>query len=104
MADGDASSSADKKTQVAEQINVQPIANDQAINQRLTNILQATGWFSDIAVQVDEGVVFLDGRSSSEDYRIWAGKLAGKVTDVVAVVNRIEVIEGSLLGFLSGSQ
>ncbi len=93
--DSDASSSADEKTQVAEQIKVQPIANDQAIDQRLTNILQATGWFSDIAVQVDEGVVFLDGQSSSEDYRTWAGKLAGKVTDVVAVVNRIEVIEGS---------
>ena len=93
--DTDASSSADDKTQVAEQIKVQPIANDQAIDQRLTNILQATGWFSDIAVQVDEGVVFLDGQSSSEDYRIWAGKLAGKVTDVVAVVNRIEVIDGS---------
>jgi small-conductance mechanosensitive channel len=74
---------------------VQPIANDQAIDQRLTNILQATGWFPEIAVQVDEGVVFLDGQSSSEDYRTWAGKLAGKVTDVVAVVNRIEVIDGS---------
>ena len=94
-ADSGASSSTDDKTQVAERIKVQPVANDQAIDQRLTDILQATGWFSDIAVQVDKGVVFLDGQSSSEDYRTWAGKLAGKVTDVVAVVNRIEVINGS---------
>ena len=94
-ANTDAASSADDKTQVSDQIKVQPIANDQAIDQRLTNILQATGWFPEIAVQVDEGVVFLDCQSSSEDYRTWAGKLAGKVTDVVAVVNRIEVAEGS---------
>lgn len=98
-ADSDQSSSADKKTQVAEQIKVQPIANDQAIDQRLTNILQATGWFPEITVQVNEGVVFLDGQSFSEDYTVWAGKLAGKVTDVVAVVNRIEMIKGSPLDF-----
>jgi len=98
-ADNEAFSSVEEKTQVAEQIKVQPIADDQAIDQRLTDILQATGWFSDIAVHVDKGVVFLDGQSSSEDYRTWAGKLAGKVTDVVAVVNRIEVINGSPLDF-----
>lgn len=97
--DNDASSSANEKAPVAEQIKVQPTANDRAIDQRLTNILQATGWFSEITILVDEGVVFLDGKSSSEDHRIWAGNLASKVTDVVAVVNRIEVIEGSPLDF-----
>jgi small-conductance mechanosensitive channel len=90
-----AESLAEQNTQVAEQINVEPTANDRAIHQRLTSILEATGWFSDIAVKVEEGVVFLDGRSGSKDNRLWAGALAGKVTDVVAVVNRIQVIEPS---------
>jgi small conductance mechanosensitive channel len=93
--DSDASSFANEKTSVVEQIKVQPVANDRAIDQRLTNILQATGWFSELAVLVDEGVVFLNGKCSSEDYRTWAGTLAGNVTDVVAVVNRIDVIGGS---------
>lgn len=80
-------------TQVAERIEVQPVSNDQAIDARLTRILKATGWFSDIAVQVEEGVVFLDGRTGSADYRTWAGDLARKTSDVVAVVNRIQVAE-----------
>jgi len=79
--------------QVAERIEVQPISNDQAIDRRLTRILEATEWFSDIAVQVEEGVVFLDGRTGSADYRTWAGDLARKTSDVVAVVNRIQVAE-----------
>lgn len=93
--DSDAVSSSKKDSQVAQQINIQPISDDQAINRRLTNILEATGWFSDITVLVEEGVVFLDGKSDSEDDRLWAGDLAAKVVDVVAVVNRIQVIEHS---------
>jgi small conductance mechanosensitive channel len=84
-----------QSTQVSERIEVQPVSSDQAIDERLTRILKATGWFSDITVQVEEGVVFLDGRADSADYRTWAGALAGKTSDVVAVVNRIQVAERS---------
>ena len=93
--DSDATSPSQPPPQVAEQINVQPTSDDQAIDTRLTNILEATGWFSDITVLVEEGVVFLDGKSDSEDDRLWAGDLAAKIVDVVAVVNRIQVIEHS---------
>lgn len=78
-----------------ELIKVKPDSSDQAIDTRLTSILEATGWFSAIAVEVKEGVVFLEGQTDSPDYRIWAGNLAGKISDVVAVVNRIQVTEGS---------
>lgn len=98
-ADANVTSSSKKNSQVAEQIHVQPTSDDQAINKRLTNILEATGWFSDITVLVEEGVVFLDGKSDSENDRLWAGDLAGKVVDVVAVVNRIQVIEHSPWNF-----
>jgi hypothetical protein len=84
-----------QSTQVAERIEVQPVSSDQAIDRRLTRILEATGWVSDITVQVEEGMVFLDGRADSADYRTWAGALAGKTSDVVAVVNRIQVAERS---------
>lgn len=81
--------------QVAERIEVEPVSSDQAILKRLSSILQATGWFGDVQVAVEEGVVFLDGRTTSADYRNWAGQLAGKTRDVVAVVNRIEVAHPS---------
>jgi hypothetical protein len=41
-------------TQVAERVEVQPVASDRAIDKRLTRILEATGWFADIDVQVEE--------------------------------------------------
>ncbi len=87
--------SLDQSLQLAEQIKVNPSSNDKAIYERLAKILKATEWFSDIIIHVEEGVVFLDGRTNSDDHRIWASGLAGKVTDVVAVVNRIKVVERS---------
>jgi len=86
---------AEESTQVAERIEVQPVSSDEAIDRRLTRIFEATGWFSDVSVQVQEGVAFLDGRADSADHRAWAGELGRKTSDVVAVVNRIQVVEGS---------
>ncbi len=76
-------------------INILPVAEDEAIEDRLTKILEATGWFFDISVAVEEGVVFMNGRTDTEDYRKWAGELARKISDVAAVVNHIQVIAPS---------
>lgn len=72
-------------------ISVVPVARDEEIDQRITQILSATGWFADPEVQVDDGIVFLDGVADTEDHRVWARDLAAKTQDVVAVVNRITV-------------
>lgn len=77
--------------EVAEPIEVEPTAEDVDIVARLTSILQATGWFKEPAAEVEEGVVFLEGRVDSEAHKEWAGRLAGNTQDVVAVVNRITV-------------
>lgn len=82
-------------TELAERIRVTPDSSDEAIDRRLTNILEATGWFSEVTVKVDQGIVFLDGGTASEKRRKWAGELAAKILDVTAVVNRIEVEENS---------
>ena len=79
-----------------DRINILPAADDEAIEERLIKILEATGWFVDIAVEVEEGVVFLDGSTNTEDYRKWAGELSRKISDVAAVVNRIQIIEPSV--------
>ena len=44
-----------------ESVDVQPAARDEEIRARLRNILEATGWFVNPQVQVQEGVVFLRG-------------------------------------------
>ena len=76
-------------------VQVEPTAQDEAIAARLQTILQATEWFEQPTVTVREGVVFLDGRTRREEYRTWAGDLARNTQDVVAVVNRLQVVERS---------
>ncbi len=79
-----------------QKVDVVPVAEDTEIEHRLTRILEATEWFRDPRVSVDQGVVFLEGRTNQTEYKDWATKLAGKTQDVVAVVNRMEVVERPL--------
>lgn len=73
------------------EIAVAPNARDAQIADRLERILEASGWFSSLSVSVREGLVFVDGRTETEDRREWARQLALRTQDVVAVVNRIAV-------------
>ncbi|MGV3484521.1 MAG: mechanosensitive ion channel domain-containing protein [Planctomycetaceae bacterium] len=80
-------------------VDVNPVARDEEIRKRLQNVLAATGWFTDIGVEVKQGVVFLSGRSETEELKKWAGDLARNTQDVVAVANRMEVIQPSVWDF-----
>ncbi|MCA9160661.1 MAG: mechanosensitive ion channel, partial [Planctomycetales bacterium] len=86
----------DTQTASAPKVEIEPVAEDDQIARRLTDILEATTWFENPAVRVDEGVAFLRGLTHQSDYRTWAGDLARNTQDVVAVVNRIEVTERSM--------
>ena len=83
-------------SKVPQRVDVAPTTEDTDIATRLTRILEATEWFEEPQVRVDEGVVFLSGRVADTRHREWAGRLAGNTQDVVAVVNRIEVQEISM--------
>jgi small conductance mechanosensitive channel len=72
-------------------VNVVPAADDEAIARRLEGILDSTGWFIEPQVTVRHGVVALDGKTRAQEHKLWAGDLAEKTQDVVAVVNRIAV-------------
>lgn len=76
-------------------VDVTPVAHDEEIRTRLQSVLAATDWFIDPQVKVEEGVVFLNGQASSDEFKQWAGDLARNTQDVVAVVNRIEVLQPS---------
>jgi small-conductance mechanosensitive channel len=77
-------------------VDVNPVARDEEIRQRLQSVLDATDWFAAPEVQVEEGVVFLKGRVASDELKKWASDLARNTQDVVAVANRMEVAEPSI--------
>lgn len=80
-------------------VDVNPIARDEEISKRLRSVLDATGCFTDPRVEVREGVVFLNGMAQTEDLKNWAGDLARNTQDVVAVANRMEVLEPAVWDF-----
>ncbi|MCA1789828.1 MAG: mechanosensitive ion channel, partial [Thioalkalivibrio sp.] len=80
-------------------VEVQPVAKDAEIRQRLADILAATGWFGEPQVTVQEGIVFLTGTTESDESKLWAGNLAKNTEGVVAVVNRIAVAPSTVWNF-----
>ena len=80
-------------------VEVQPVAKDGEIRQRIADILEATSWFSEPEVAVQEGIVFLKGTTENDESRRWAGDLAKNTEGVVAVVNQIEVAPTTVWDF-----
>ncbi|MCO8122038.1 mechanosensitive ion channel [Stieleria sp. TO1_6] len=84
---------------VAERVQVDPTSSDNEIENRLQEILEATQWFVSPQVTVDRGVAFLAGTSDTQKHQQWAEATAMKTSDVVAVINRIQVAEKPLWNF-----
>ncbi|NGX15580.1 mechanosensitive ion channel [Wenzhouxiangella sp. XN24] len=80
-------------------VDIQPVARDDEIRQRIADILETTSWFGEPEVSVREGIVFLQGTTESDESRQWAGDLANNTEGVVAVVNQIEVRPGTVWNF-----
>lgn len=80
-------------------VDVKPVSLDEEIAARLERILKATTWFENPQVTVSEGVVFLEGETTTNERKEWASKLASNTEDVVAVANRIRVLESSIWDF-----
>jgi small-conductance mechanosensitive channel len=78
-----------------EKVEVAPSSGDTEIQERLERILRATHRFENPKAHVEEGVVFLSGETRSPEFKQWAGKLAEKTADVVAVINDIELTENA---------
>lgn len=87
---------AESKVDVAEKVDVDPVNSDQRIASRIQQIMEATGWFDSPSVTVDRGVAFLEGTSDTKNHQAWAEATAMNTSDVVAVVNRIDVAEQPL--------
>jgi len=89
----------DGKPESPGKVEVQPVAKDDEIRQRIADIIKATGWFGESKVTVQEGIVFLKGTTENDESRQWAGDLAKNTEGVVAVVNQIEVATTTVWDF-----
>lgn len=93
----DATQPADDSSAVIEAgdqtVNVEGATDDEEIATRLRNIYEATGRYTSLQVEVDDGVVFIRGSTSDSDFKKQATQIAQRTTDVVAVVNNLLVIE-----------
>lgn len=89
----------DGKPEPPGKVEVRPVARDDEIRQRIADILQATGWFGEPKVAVEEGIVFLKGTTEDDESKHWAGELAKNTEGVVAVVNQIEVAPATVWNF-----
>ncbi len=74
-------------------ISVTESVRDDQIATRIQGILKATGWYEDVQVDVQDGIVFLDGTATSSKRQDWARDLAAKTDGVVAVVNRLTLVQ-----------
>jgi len=83
----------------AKTLAIEPVAHDAAIRDRLKSVLDATGWFPESRVRVEDGVVFLGGPAKSEELKKWAGDLARNTQGVAAVANQMEVAQASAWDF-----
>lgn len=63
---------------------------DSKIQQRLEKILAASNKYSELDVQVNDGVVELTGAASDKKYIEWASDIAKNVDGVVALINNIQ--------------
>jgi small conductance mechanosensitive channel len=66
-------------------------AADAQLAERVSRILDATGWFSEVSVRVESGVVFLDGLADLAEHRERAEELVSSLEGVAAVVNELGV-------------
>lgn len=88
VVDADASSG---PPEPAQKVDVNQVTQDSEIENRLSRILVASGWFEDPNVRVNEGIVFIEGQTTDEKYAQWAANVARNTQDVVAVINDIAV-------------
>src|SRR5690606_1857889 len=78
----------DKLTDQNTPIQVEQAIPDAAISKRILQILETSGWFESPRVEVQQGIALLYGVAQTPEQRDWAGQIARRTEQVVAVVNR----------------
>jgi len=71
-------------------IDIDQRNNDQLIQQRLYKILQRSGKFTNISIEVREGLVEINATARSNQYVSWASDVAKNINGVIGVIDNVE--------------
>ena len=82
---------ADDKAESQPTVEVENVVEDSAIASRLRRIFESSGWYSDLEIDSDNGIVTVSGMADTEEHREWAGSTARRTQDVIAVINKLDV-------------
>lgn len=80
----------------ADVVPVKAVVDDASIDARLSQILETTGRYSSLELDVRNGVVFLQGQVDEDADRTWVVELAGHTEGVIAVSDRVAVREPAM--------
>ena len=72
-------------------VAVENVTADSKIQQRITDILEASGWFSDVDVTSTHGFVVLTGKATTDENAAWAETITLKTKDVIGVKNELSI-------------
>lgn len=81
----------DTPTPEAKTVGVDNVTPDEAIAQRLRKIFESSGYFTDLQVESDSGIITLRGIADNDEHRHWATGVAMRTQDVIAAINKLEV-------------
>ncbi|CAN5622929.1 hypothetical protein BH24ACI3_BH24ACI3_05510 [soil metagenome] len=87
------------KPEAPQKVEVTAVVDDDEIRQRIEEILQATGWFSELRVTVNGGIVILAGTADTDESKEWAGGLARNTEGVVVFINQMDVAAADIWDF-----
>ena len=89
--------------QTPDRVEVENVADDDQIENRLREILEASDYFENPNVESDNGFVTLSGLTDQATAKEWAETMARKTQDVVGVRNSIELKETVDVGVALGT-
>ena len=89
--DGGEAEEAPNAVAAPESVAVEGVTDDAKIEKRITDILNASNWFTDVKVTSDHGFVVLSGKSSTDEHATWAETIASRTEDVIGVENDLGI-------------
>ena len=72
-------------------VSVENVTEDSKIQKRITEILNASGWFSKVDVTSTNGFVVLKGVSTTDENAVWAETITLRTEGVIGIKNELSV-------------
>jgi small conductance mechanosensitive channel len=73
--------------------------DDIATENVLNSLLKTAGWFPELKLHVHQGLVVIEGRIQNRDHLKWLVETAGRLPSVIAVINKVDIIESPVMDF-----